>query len=362
MPWSCTRRCSAATTCSAACGSSWLVGSSRTRMRGPAAIAAAIATRWRSPPRQRSHAPVAQRLDVEQVEHLLDAPAHVRGWHAQVLHAVGELVLDAVEHERGRRDPAGRTPPRRRGGAARARACRARPTSTRPENVPPVKWGTSPFAARRNVDLPAPVGPTTRTNVPSSMTSVTSASAGTRRVRIRNETRQKRRASALTAAPPRRGRGRGRTPGSASSSTAARSHGSAAATAAATSTAAVRPAGPGGHEERAGRDERRGDHDRDRAGRPAVRPVPRAAPASVPARVHRLGERHRVLHPGLEDGTARAGSDRQPRDAGCRAAAAPRARGRRSRSCGARSTARAPPPARARGSGAARGARRPRDR
>ena len=34
-PWSCTRRCSAASTCSAACGSSWLVGSSSTRIRGP---------------------------------------------------------------------------------------------------------------------------------------------------------------------------------------------------------------------------------------------------------------------------------------------------------------------------------------
>ncbi len=70
------------------------------------------------------------------------------------------------------------TSARRRGAWASV----SRPsTSTRPENVPPVKCGTRPFAARRNVDLPAPVGPTARTNVPSSMASVTSASAAVRR-------------------------------------------------------------------------------------------------------------------------------------------------------------------------------------
>ena len=52
---------------------------------------------------QRADAPRAQRLDVEQVEHLLHPPPHVRGRDAEVLHPVGELVLDAIQHERGRR-------------------------------------------------------------------------------------------------------------------------------------------------------------------------------------------------------------------------------------------------------------------
>ena len=178
MPWSWTRRCSAATTCSAPCGSSWLSrlvqhqdarpGRHRRRDRDALALAA----------RQLAHAPVTQRLDVEQVEHLLDAPAHVRGVDAQVLHAVGELVLDAVERRTRPRDPAARTPRRRPAAAAGARACRGPSTMTRPENVPPVKCGTSPFAARRNVDFPAPVGPATSANVPSWMDRRTSAMRG----------------------------------------------------------------------------------------------------------------------------------------------------------------------------------------
>src|SRR5438128_1125605 len=47
-----------------------------------------------------AHAPVAQRRDVEQVERLLHAPAHVRGLDAEVLHAVRELLLDPVQDER----------------------------------------------------------------------------------------------------------------------------------------------------------------------------------------------------------------------------------------------------------------------
>ncbi len=102
-PWSWTSRCSAAITCSAPCGSSCDVGSSSTRMRGPAASAAAIATRCRSPPESVRTLRAPQRLDVEQIEHLLDASAHVRRIDAEVLHPVRELVLHAVEHERGRR-------------------------------------------------------------------------------------------------------------------------------------------------------------------------------------------------------------------------------------------------------------------
>ena len=50
-------------------------------------------------PRQLANAALAQRFDIEQVEHLLDAPAHVRRVHPQVLHSVRQLVLHAVQNK-----------------------------------------------------------------------------------------------------------------------------------------------------------------------------------------------------------------------------------------------------------------------
>ena len=50
MPWRSRRSISVRISSSAAAGSSWLVGSSRSSTRGPIARTEAIATRWRSPP------------------------------------------------------------------------------------------------------------------------------------------------------------------------------------------------------------------------------------------------------------------------------------------------------------------------
>ena len=103
MPRSCTSRVSAASTSSAAAGSSAEVGSSSTSTRGaggehrpdghPLLLAAG----------QRAERTVAQLVQAEQVEHVLDPAAHDVGRHAQVLHHVGELVLDRVGDEAGGR-------------------------------------------------------------------------------------------------------------------------------------------------------------------------------------------------------------------------------------------------------------------
>ena len=114
----------------------------------------------------------AERLDVQQVEHLLDAPPHVRRGRRP-----GSPCRTRARPRRGRartrpRDPAARTPRRRPARGADAASVSRPATVTRPANVPPVKCGTSPFAARRNVDLPAPVGPSASANVPSSIVEV----------------------------------------------------------------------------------------------------------------------------------------------------------------------------------------------
>ena len=62
-----------------------------------------IATRCCCPPDSVGQRPVAQVGEAEQVEGLLDPPAHHVGGHAQGLHAVGQLVLDDVGDEAGQR-------------------------------------------------------------------------------------------------------------------------------------------------------------------------------------------------------------------------------------------------------------------
>ena len=49
--------------------------------------------------RQRRDRPLAQRVQVQGVKHVLDPPAHRRRVYAEVLHRVGELVLDGVGDE-----------------------------------------------------------------------------------------------------------------------------------------------------------------------------------------------------------------------------------------------------------------------
>ena len=102
-PRSCTSRVSVASTSSAAVGSSAEVGSSSTSTRGCMVSTEPIATRCCSPARERAQVPGAQVGDAEQVEGLLDPAAHGVGRQAELLHAVGELLLDGVGDEAGGR-------------------------------------------------------------------------------------------------------------------------------------------------------------------------------------------------------------------------------------------------------------------
>ena len=98
-PRSCTRRVTAASTSSAAVGSSADVGSSSTSTRGCAVSTAPIATRCCWPPDSSCRPAGAQVGEAEQVEGLLDPLAHDVRRHGQLLHAVGELLLDGVGDE-----------------------------------------------------------------------------------------------------------------------------------------------------------------------------------------------------------------------------------------------------------------------
>ena len=53
--------------------------------------------------RQRSQGSIPQVLEAEQIDGVLHASAHGIGGHAEVLHGVGQLVLDRLGHERGQR-------------------------------------------------------------------------------------------------------------------------------------------------------------------------------------------------------------------------------------------------------------------
>ena len=114
---------------------------------------------------------VAQLGDAEQVEGLLDPLAHRRGGQPELLHPVGELLLDGVGDEPGQRvladdaDEVGEVAGPVVAGVAAVDAARGR------SSVPPVKCGTRPQMAPSRVDLPDPVRPTTRASSPSSIAS-----------------------------------------------------------------------------------------------------------------------------------------------------------------------------------------------
>ena len=73
------------------------------------------------------------------------------------------------------------TSARSRGGGAR---CPGRRRGPGRASVPPVKCGTSPLMQRSSVDLPEPVGPTTRTSSPSGTVRSTSRSRRSRLVAV----------------------------------------------------------------------------------------------------------------------------------------------------------------------------------
>ena len=177
MPWSCTSRWSAAITSSAPCGSSWEVGSSSTRIRGPAARADAIATRWRSPPESvrtlRSRRPAtSSRSRVSSTRRRMCAGSTPR---FSIPYASSSSTRSSTNEAPGSCGTNATTSASRRGGCASV----SRPsTETRPAKVPPVNCGTSPFAARSKVDFPDPVGPTASANDPSSITRSTESIAG----------------------------------------------------------------------------------------------------------------------------------------------------------------------------------------
>ena len=102
-PRSWTSRVTAASTSSAAVGSSAEVGSSRTRTRGWAVSTGADRHPLLLAAGQLVERPVAQLGDAEQVERLLDPLAHHVGGDRQLLHAVGQLLLDGVGDEAGQR-------------------------------------------------------------------------------------------------------------------------------------------------------------------------------------------------------------------------------------------------------------------
>ena len=54
-------------------------------------------------PREGAQRPVAQFVQAEQVDGVLDTPAHGVGGYAKVLHGVRKLVLDSLGHEGGQR-------------------------------------------------------------------------------------------------------------------------------------------------------------------------------------------------------------------------------------------------------------------
>ena len=110
MPWRSRRSISVRISSSAAAGSSWLVGSSRSSTRGPIARTEAIATRWRSPPDSVRVVRSARCAGADHLERGARAGMDLAGRDAQVLEAEGglgehvahdDLGLGILEHEPG---------------------------------------------------------------------------------------------------------------------------------------------------------------------------------------------------------------------------------------------------------------------
>ena len=116
--------------------------------------------------------------DAEQVERLLDPAAHRRRLQPELLHPVGQLLLDRVGDEAG--DGVLADEPDRVRPLARRRlaGCCAVEQDVAAAASPPVNRGTSPVTTPSSVDLPTPVGPETTTSSPSSRSRSTSASTG----------------------------------------------------------------------------------------------------------------------------------------------------------------------------------------
>ena len=103
VPRSCTSRVIAASTSSAAVGSSAEVGSSSTSTRGWVVSTEPIATRCCWPPESARSGRSRSVGQPEEVERLLDALAHHVGRQRELLHPVRELFLDGVGDESGER-------------------------------------------------------------------------------------------------------------------------------------------------------------------------------------------------------------------------------------------------------------------
>ncbi len=128
--------------------------------------------------RERRQRPGAQVGDAQHVEGLLDPPPHGLAVQAELLHAVGQLVLDGLGDEAGERvlpdvpDEVGELARRPAADALRPPAARRR------ARCPPVKRGTSPLTVASSVDLPEPVRPATSTSSASSTRRCSTVRAG----------------------------------------------------------------------------------------------------------------------------------------------------------------------------------------
>ncbi len=143
----------AARTSSAAVGSSAEVGSSSTSTRGCAVSTEPIATRCCCPPESVAQRSVAQLGDAEEIQCLLDAVAHDVGGQAELLHRVGQLLLDGVGGESRERvlgDEAHDVGQLARRVVARVAARDRHPA----REVPPVKCGTRPLRRRAGSTCP----------------------------------------------------------------------------------------------------------------------------------------------------------------------------------------------------------------
>ena len=204
-PRSCTRRVMAASTSSAAAGSSAEVGSSSTRTRGWLVMTAPRATRCcsppdrsargrlRSPPRPSRSTTSSTRVRITEG----DRPS------CSMPYASSSSTESVTNPASGSCPTTPTTSARSRGRWWRV----SRPSMrTRPVSRPPVKWGVWPHAARSSVDLPAPVGPITRHSSPSSTCALTLRSAGSLRPAYVTLTSSKRIIARVQAGPRPAGR------------------------------------------------------------------------------------------------------------------------------------------------------------
>ena len=120
---------------------------------------------------------IAQLLEPQEIECVLHPPTHRLGRHAEILHCVGQFVLDPFGDEAGQRvlaheaDDVGQVPRPVVSGRPAVHRDRA-------ARVPPLKCGTSPLMQRNRVVFPVPVSPITTQSSPSGMTRESSSRIG----------------------------------------------------------------------------------------------------------------------------------------------------------------------------------------